>query len=157
MTAASYVVCCAAMKSKIHGRNEFSLSLCGVEGRTGPAHKITCLLCKRRITAHDHNRISNGDRPDHGVQLRVARRGRLDVSDVNANTTANEYERLRAEREFLRVERKAVAFRRYERRHGRKPIRVSDIVTVTVGTLFDFEAALVVTVFLTCHDWAVKP
>jgi hypothetical protein len=59
---------------------------------------------------------------------------------INANTSVLEYERLTAERTFLRLERKRINRERYLRRYARiggrpKLIRVSDIVTITIGPL----------------------
>ena len=70
---------------------------------------------------------------------------------INANTSVLEYERLTAERTHARLARKAINKRRYLRHYARVsdrregiynnvrfnyPVRVSDIVTVTIGPLF---------------------
>lgn len=59
---------------------------------------------------------------------------------VNANTSVLEYERLAAERALAQLARKAINRRRYERRYARRMaqprlIRMSDIVTITIGPL----------------------
>ena len=60
---------------------------------------------------------------------------------INANTSVLEYERLTAERAQARLARKARNRARYERRYARRMpyprmIRVSDIVTITIGPLW---------------------
>lgn len=59
---------------------------------------------------------------------------------INANTSVLEYERLTAERTQARLARKAINRRRYLRAYARRMpyprlMRVSDIVTVTIGPL----------------------
>lgn len=61
---------------------------------------------------------------------------------INANTSVLEYERLTAERTQQRITRKAINRRRYLRRYMRiggftqvLMVRVSDIVTITIGPL----------------------
>jgi hypothetical protein len=61
---------------------------------------------------------------------------------INANTSVLEYERLTAARSAARLARKAINRRRYLRRYMRiggftrvLMVRVSDIVTVTIGPL----------------------